>query len=294
MITWLVLTGGLAGLGLALFLAELRPAPPQLGSALERLHPDPVLPGEPATGAALPGGFYEALGARLRDLPGVTIPRRELALVGRTPERHLAQKLISSLIGLVAFPYVTFLASMLGITLSVLVPAVCSLALAALMWFLPDLLLRRQAAEARADYLHAVAAYLELVALERAADRGPAEALLSAARVGNGPVLRRISAALDRAGLERRPPWEGLADLAEELGLSPLQDLADTMRLAGSDGAAVYKTLRARAANLRSELLSDELARANVVSERMVLPGTALVMIFTVLVGFPAVSRMMQ
>ncbi|RAG80825.1 hypothetical protein DN069_36065 [Streptacidiphilus pinicola] len=293
MITWLVLTGGLAGLGLALFVAELRPAPPQLGSALERLHPDPVAPGEPVTGA-VPSGFYEALGARLRNLPGVTIPRRELALVGRTPERHLAQKLISALIGLVLFPYIAFMASMVGVSLPVLVPAVCSLALAALMWFLPDLLLRDQAAEARVDYLHAIAAYLELVALERAADRGPAEALLSAARVGSGPVLRQISTALDRATLDRRPPWDGLDDLAEELGLTPLQDLADTMRLAGTDGAAVYRTLRARAANLRSELLSDELARANVVSERMVLPGTVLVMIFTVLVAFPAVSRMLQ
>jgi hypothetical protein len=292
-ITWLLLTGALAGLGVALLVAELRPAPPQLGSALERLHPGPVPPGEAATGPAR-SGFYEALGARLRDLPGVTIPRRELALVGRTAERHLAQKLLSSLLGLVAFPYVSFMAGVVGISLPVLVPAVCSLALAALMWFLPDLLLRGQAAEARVDYLHAIAAYLELVALERAADRGPAEALLSAARVGDGPVLRRIAAALDRATLERRPPWDGLADLADELGLTPLQDLADTMRLAGTDGAAVYQTLRARAANLRAELLSDELAKANVVSERMVLPGTALVMVFTVLVGFPAVSRMMQ
>ena len=57
---------------------------------------------------------------------------------------------------------------------------------------------------------------------------------------------------------------------------------------------AELEKLRARAANLRSELLSDELARANVVSERMVLPGTMLVMIFTLLIGFPAVSRMMQ
>ncbi|WP_042380281.1 type II secretion system F family protein [Streptacidiphilus melanogenes] len=294
MITWLVLTGGFAGLGVALLVAELRPAPPQLGAALERLHPEPVLPGEAVTGDPTADGFYEAVGARLRGVPGVVVPRRELALVGRTAERHLAQKLISALFGLVAFPYVTFMASLAGVSLPVLVPAICSLALAALMWFLPDLLLRAQAEEARVDYLHAVAAYLELVALERAADRGPAEALLCAARVGNGPVLRRIEAALDRAALDRRPPWDGLADLAEELGLTPLQDLADTMRLAGTDGAAVYKTLRARAANLRSELLSDELARANVVSERMVLPGTALVMVFTVLVGFPAVSRMMQ
>ncbi|MEY9847233.1 type II secretion system F family protein [Streptacidiphilus sp. MAP5-3] len=302
MITWLVVLGGALGLGLALLIAELRPAPPHLETALNRLNPGPTAPirlGEavPDFGVTAEPGLLDGLGRRLRGLgvlSGLTLPERDLALVGRTPERHLAQKLISSLLGLLAFPYGIVIAQLIGHPLPFAVPAVASLGLGAVMWFLPDLLLRGQADEARIDFLHAVAAYLELVALERAADRGPAESLERAAQVGRGPVIRRIAQAMELASLQRRPPWDGLADLATELGLTPLQDLADTMRLSGTDGTAVYKTLRARAANLRSELLSDELAKANVVSERMVVPGTALVMLFTALVGFPALYRMLH
>ncbi|MFD0331336.1 hypothetical protein ACFQZC_32310 [Streptacidiphilus monticola] len=44
MITWLVLVGGLLGGGLALLASELRPAPPELASALDRLHRPPMRP----------------------------------------------------------------------------------------------------------------------------------------------------------------------------------------------------------------------------------------------------------
>ena len=64
------------------------------------------------------------------------------------------------------------------------------------------------------------------------------------------------------------------------------------MRLSGSDGAAVYTTLRARARNLRAELLAEELTRANVDSERMVVPGSVLVTLMTLLIAFPAIFQM--
>ncbi|MFD0331337.1 hypothetical protein ACFQZC_32315 [Streptacidiphilus monticola] len=204
----------------------------------------------------------------------------------------MAYKLVFALIGLVAAPYTVVMARLLGWQLGWTLPALASLACAAAFWFVPDVLLRGEAKEATAEYLHSIAAYYELVALERASDAGPAEALLRAASIGRGTAFRRIAAALERAVLDRRPPWAGLDDLAEELGLLPLQDLADIMRLSGSDGAAVYTTLRARARNLRAELLTEELARANVDSERMVVPGSVLVTLMTLLIAFPAVFQM--
>jgi hypothetical protein len=204
----------------------------------------------------------------------------------------MALKLAFALLGLLAAPYLQVILTMAGIGLSVAIPVVASLAFATLCWFVPDLVLRGEAEEARTDYLHAVAAYLELVALERAADCGPAEALLRAAKVGRGRAFQQLEVVLDRAALDRRPPWDGLTEMAAELGLTPLQDLADTMRMSGDDGAAVYRTLRARAENLRAELLSAELAKSNVVSEKMVVPGVALVMIMTILIAYPAVYRM--
>ncbi|MEZ0067163.1 hypothetical protein ABIA32_003176 [Streptacidiphilus sp. MAP12-20] len=289
--TWLILVGIVAGAGLAVMIAELRPAPPELGAALDRLHQRPGTSGEHGWSEE-PVSALDRVGGRLLGLSFATVPRQELLLVGRTPARFMFHKLAFAVLGLLAAPYLQLMLTMTGLSVSVVIPAVGSLGVAALCWFIPDLVVRGEAKEARTDYLHAIAAYLELVALERAADCGPAEALLRAAKVGRGRAFQQLEAVLDRSALERRPPWDGLTEMASELGLTPLQDLSDTMRMSGDDGAAVYRTLRARAENLRAELLSAELAKSNVVSEKMVVPGVALVMIMTMLIAFPAVYRM--
>ncbi len=112
--------------------------------------------------------------------------------------------------------------------------------------------------------------------------------------MGRGTVFRRIRDALERASTDRLPPWDGLDVLSVELGLTPLQDVADIMRISGTDGAAVYDTLRARARSLRGELLAEDLARANTDSERMVAPGAALTLLMTSLIVFPALYQMLS
>lgn len=291
MITWLILVGAVLGGGIALLISELRPAPPELSSALDRLHRPPAAVSTAAAGEAQ-DRFLDRLGGRLVGLSWARIPYRELALVGRSPARFMAYKLVYTLVGLVAAPYLAFLSSFAGLHGGVVLPAFGSLVAAGCCWFIPDVLVRGEAAEARTEYLHGICAYLELVALERASDSGPSEALIRAAQIGHGTVFRRIALALDRAALDRRAPWDGLDGLAEELGITALQDVADIMRISGTDGASVYQTLRARARNLRAELLADELAKANVDSERMVVPGSMLVVILTGLIAFPAVYQM--
>lgn len=290
--TWLIVAGVAVGIGLALLAAELRPGPPDLGTALDRLHSEP---GRPHGARPLPrSGPLEKLGARLLGVRGARIPFSELALIGRTPATFMAHKVMFALVGLGILPFLQAVYVVMGGSLPVVVPVLGSLVLAGLFWFLPEVIVHSEAKEARTEYLHGIASYLELVALERAADCGPAEALSRAAGVGRGTVFRRIADALDRATLDRQPPWDGLDALAEELALTPLQDVADIMRISGTDGAAVYRTLRARARNLRAELLAEELAKANVDSERMVAPGSALVTLMTVLIAFPAVYQMFQ
>lgn len=289
--SWLIFAGVVVGLGLGLLAAELRPAPPGLDSALDRLHREPVRPG---TRSGPPPGALDRLGAGLIGVQGKWMPQAELALIGRSPATFMGQKAMFAGLGLLLAPFLTIAMGLLGTKLPLTIPVAGSLLLGAGFWFIPDGIVRGEAKEARVEYLHGIAAYLELVALERAADCGPAEALARAATVGRGTVFRRIADALDRATLDRRPPWDGLDALSAELGLLPLQDVADIMRLSGTDGAAVYTTLRARARNLRSELLAEELAKANVDSERMVVPGTILVTLMTVLIGFPALYQIFQ
>jgi hypothetical protein len=87
------------------------------------------------------------------------------------------------------------------------------------------------------------------------------------------------------------PPWRELERLADELKVPELGDVADIMRLSGEDGAAVYATLRARATSLRTALLNADAARSNAASEHMVVPVALLGLTFMVLLGFPALYR---
>ncbi|MFJ8042031.1 hypothetical protein ACIRBX_16170 [Kitasatospora sp. NPDC096147] len=286
---WSVLAGAAVLGGLALLAAELRPAPPDLGQALDRLHRAPA---ETSELAGQRHAWVDRIGGRSLHLAGARIPHRELALIGRTPARFMAHKLLFGLIGLMAPAYLVVLTLLMDTELPWLAPVLAGPALALLGWLVPDAIVKGEAKEARTEYLNGIAAYLELVALERAADLGPAEALRRAAVVGRSTVLRRIRDSLDRASTDRLPPWDGLDALATELGLTPLQDVADIMRLSGTDGAAVYDTLRARAKSLRDELLAEDLARANTDSERMVVPGVALTLLMTVLIAFPALYQM--
>jgi len=66
---------------------------------------------------------------------------------------------------------------------------------------------------------------------------------------------------------------------------------ADIMRVAGHDGAAVYTTLRARAASLRTQLLTTATAQANAASEHMVVPVSLLGLCFMALLAYPAFIR---
>ncbi|GAA1947431.1 type II secretion system F family protein [Kitasatospora viridis] len=289
---WAILAGCVAAAGLALLIAELRPAPPDLGQTLDRLH----RPAEPVRANAEPVDekWYDRLGGRALGVLGVRLPVQSLALIGRTPARFMAHKLLFGLIGLMLPAYLTAMLVALGYPPPVALPVVVSLGLAVLGWLLPDGIVQGEAKEARTEYLHAISAYLELVALERAADHGPAEAMRRAAAVGRGAVFRRIQDALERAATDRMPPWEGLEALSGELGLTQLQDVADIMRLSGADGAAVYDTLRARAKGLRDELLADDLARAGATSEQMVAPGAALTLLMTILIVYPALYQMLH
>ncbi|MFE4516458.1 hypothetical protein ACFRMQ_19965 [Kitasatospora sp. NPDC056783] len=288
---WSVLAGAVAAGGVAVLVAELRPAPPDLSQALDRLH---ATPADREQDPDERPRWYDRIGERSVRLRGVSIPRRELSLVGRTPARFMVHKLLFATLGLMLPAYLGAMAVLMDIGLPFALPLVVGPLLAGLLWFVPDAIVRGEAKEARTEYLHGIAAYLELVAMERAADCGPAEALRRAAAVGQGAVFRRIRDALERAATDRLPPWAGLDALAEELGFSPLQDLADIMRLSGTDGAAVYDTLRARAKGLRGELLAEDLARANADSERMVAPGAALTLLMTVLIVFPALHQMLN
>ena len=290
-----VLVGVATGGGAALLVAGLLPTTPDLPSALARLsstagRPQPDVAREHVSWwSRWSSAHLPALASRL----GAHRYRADLDLLGELPESLVLRKLAFGLLGLAFPPVLTAAMALIGVALPLILPGFASLALGMLLFLAPDLDLRRRATATRAEMRRAVCVYLELVALERVADAGTAEALHRAADIGDGRAFALIREALLRAQLTGTAPWQGLALLAEQVQVAELGDVADIMRLSGEDGAAVYATLRARAGSLRRSLLTDAAAEANAASEHMIMPVAALGVAFMALLGYPAFARIL-
>lgn len=288
-----VVGGATAGLGAALLVRELWPAQPRLAAVLARLE-DPPAPTGAVDGLSRRevrlrlGGW---LAQRFAGVGWLGPPRDDLALLGRPVEVFYAQKALMAGYGLALPAVLTAVLGLLGTALPVQLPVLGCLLLAAAMWFAPDLVVRGEAAEARAEFRAAVGAYLDLVALVRAADGGPAEALERAAAVSTTWPFRRIAAALDHARYAGQTPWQALAELAGKLRIEELRDLADIVLLAGQDGAAIHGALVRKAEALRARQVSAAKAAANTQTEKMTLPGVVLLLGFLVLFAYPVFAR---
>lgn len=291
-----VAAGGLLAGGLTMLVLGLVPARPDLAAAVNRLLPPDDAP------AAEPFG-EDASGLR-GWISGVLLPQTaerlslhrfgsDLRMLGKTVDQLAAQKLGYGLIGLTFPTVLAGLAAAAGVRAPVVVPLGVGLVLAGALFLLPDFVVRREATAARAAMRQAAGAYIDLVALERLADSGTTEALDRAAAIGDSPEFTRLRDALLRAQLAGRPSWAGLTDLAQQTDVVELADLADIMRVAGHDGASVYATLRARAAALRTQLLTAQIAEANAASEHMVLPVSLLGLCFMALIAYPAFTRIL-
>ncbi len=288
--TPMLVAGALVGLGLTVMVAGARPAAPDLSAGVARLS-GTAAPAVPTASSGI--AATARLAPRLAEAFHLERYQADLAITGTSASRMAMEKVAYAVVGL-AFPVI--LMSVLfvaGVTAPFGLPILMSGALAVVLSFMPDIDVRRRAAQARLQMRRTVCAYLELVALERAADAGAVEALERAAAIGTGPGFGHIREALLRARLEGRTPWQQLSALSAELRVPELGDVADIMRLSGEDGAAVLATLRARAASMRTWLLQNEVAAANQASERMSIPVALLGVAFMALLGFPAFSRIL-
>ena len=286
--------GALLALGAVLLIVRLLPAEPDLAEALGRLTPARSLntaldPMSSATGKERIGVWA------MKALPPavwVRTPTRELALLRIPLVRFYGDKLTFAFLGLVVPPLMAWLFGVIGLGIPVTIPAVASLGLAVVLFFLPNYNAVDDARKARLEFTRALGAYIDLVALERNNGSGVRPAMEAAADVGDSWVFTRLSEELTRSRWSGLPPWDALHTLAEELGLPELDDFADIMRLSGEEGAAVYTHLRARSAAMRTAMLNDEIAEANAVGERMTIPGSLLGVIFMALLVAPSLLRM--
>ncbi len=291
-----VLVGALAGLGLFLIIRGFVPSQPSLGAALDQLSGDAGADRSGAVSVFGPGVSRLGLSGSSDPADSVLIkflkpPMPELRLLGQSVDRYVLEKIGYSLFGLLFPAILSALLSLLGYHLTWVVPTIVSLGLAFGMFFLVDVNIKQKAGTAREEFRRAVATYLTLVGLVRYAGAGAVESMESAARVGDGWVFDRIRGALEDARYANEAPWARMRQVAVEIGVPDLGDVGDIMGLVGDQGAQVYQTLLARAASLRVALRTREQQRAATATTLLYIPTSMLLMVFLVLIGYPALSR---
>lgn len=220
-------------------------------------------------------------------------PTKDLALLQIPIYRHYGKKIIAALIGLLAPPLIGYTLLIGGLPIPIALPPAVSIALAFVLFRAPDSEVRKAAANAREEFDRTLITYTDLVALERAAGSGAGQALEFAAQTGDSWAFHRIAEELARAQWSGESPWAALRDLADQLDLASLRELANAVSLA-KEGTQIYDILRKRSESLRDGLLASELARADALTERMSFPTSIPVMIFAALLLAPLVIRFMN
>ncbi|GED85469.1 type II secretion system F family protein [Streptomyces sp. NPDC056112] len=232
--------------------------------------------------------FYLQQGWEQRSL------RADLAVLERSWERFLATKVLLSVAGLFFGPLLFAVVYSLGFGRSPVIPVWLALLCAALFFFLPDLEIRRDAADKRRDLRRVIGAYLDLVSMSLAGGRGLPEALMAAAEVSDGWANQRIRNALADARITGISQWQALGQLGEELGVEELKDLSASLALVADDGAKVRESLASRAETMRHRELAEIEGSAGEKSQSMLVAQLLLCAGFLVFLIFPAAMRVFQ
>ncbi|MFE7210846.1 type II secretion system F family protein [Streptomyces sp. NPDC057611] len=220
--------------------------------------------------------------------------RADLAVLERSWERFLATKVLLSVAGLFFGPLLFAVVYTLGFGRSPVIPVWLALLCAALFFFLPDLEIRRDAADKRRDLRRVIGAYLDLVSMSLAGGRGLPEALMAAAEVSGGWANQRIRNALADARITGISQWQALGQLGEELGVEELKDLSASLALVADDGAKVRESLASRAETMRHRELAEIEGSAGEKSQSMLVAQLLLCAGFLVFLIFPAAVRVFQ
>ena len=140
----------------------------------------------------------------------------------------------------------------------------------------------------RADMDLAVAVFLDLVNVLLAGGAGVETAILAAAEAGDGWGFSQIRLSLARSQSARQSYWDGLRELGQAVGVESLEEVANSVQLAGEHGARVRQSLSGKALALRHRNLARIEHDAQRRTEQMGLPVVVLFMGFILLVGYPA------
>lgn len=295
LLTITLLVGALTMVGIVALVGAFRQPLPHLADTLRALDD---LDRASAVGPALidtsDGSSLERLGAWLLRTAKITPSRRveaRLRLRGVSAARLYGEQAAFAVVVPLMLLSINMVVGMFVPT-TLAVNTGTALVGVAVGWFLPRFMMSTAAAASNADANEALLVYIDLVILERLADRHIRDALTNAARCSDNPLFRQIRVALDRAQLAQEQPWTELARLAEELNLPALTDVADIARLQ-QHGVSLNSSLRARAAELRNAHVVMRQQEADRVTTRMELWRTFPVLMVVALFAAPPLLRIM-
>lgn len=285
-----LILGAIVGLGVIWLVAELMPRHPKLSAALDHLGTVEVTDTAPTAREQLGRIMQHGLLTKLR------VNSKDLALVGISPVQHSSNQAMMGLLGFIIAPLLAaFCVFALGLPAPLMIISLpVSLGMALLLIWATNLTVTQKADEARHEFARAVATYIELVAAERKRNTAAGLALSRAANVADSWVFVRLREELQLAKYKGHRPWDAFKAFSKDIGVPELSDLADIMKLAGSEGASVYEPLRSRGKGLRVQLLNEARAKANADSERITMPMALMGLIFIVLIATPPLFKLVS
>ncbi len=287
-----------AGLGASVWLLRLALVPPRTDLAAAVGRWDAAHTGSTRYVSTGPVTRREQLGRRIAAelaARGVELRRlrTDLELLDRPLELHLVTQLLLGLSGLVVPSLLTAVLAGLGTGVSATVPVAGGLIVAAVLFVLPDVRVRRDADRRRDDLRRALGCYLDLVAMSMAGGRGVPEALPTAARIGRGWAFELLADTISRARYVGMTPWEALTDLGARAGMPELRDLGGALSLVADDGAKIRDSLTARASTMRRRQLAEAEGDAQQADQSMRMAQLVLAVGFLMFIGYPAVVNVL-
>ena len=289
-----ILLGAMAGLGLLFIVLGLMPRPVRA--------PLPTTPdaergaddGSEGTGA-VQHATRRATSRIERDLHSNSMLNQDARMVGRSLETHALHKMAGLVLGAALLAALGFFANTLfELELPLLAIVAVTLAGGLLGWWVPDSILKTEAAKERVLFQQVTESWLELVAQLVTAGADTFGALAAAASYSEQPGFVVIRDALRVSAASGEPPWTGLRRLADDRRLRFLDPFCSALELAGTTGAGSRQAILAQVESARSKAMLEADAAAASSGEKMGAPLALIGGAFMILMGYPPLAGIMD
>ncbi|MCY4101808.1 MAG: type II secretion system F family protein [bacterium] len=230
-----------------------------------------------------------------RQLQGDAALVQDARMVGRSLETQVVAKFAGALLGGLVLGVGGGLGlGLTGISMPAAVVVLLAVLGAGVGWWLPDSMLRTEAAKQRVAFQRSAEAWLELAGQLVTAGADPFSALTTAASYSEQPTFVVLHDALRVSAARGEPPWTGLRRLADERRLRFLDPFCASFEMAGTTGAGSRETILSQVEAARSKAMHEADAAAASSGEKMGAPLALIGGAFMVIMGYPPLAGIMD